>query len=164
MNSDFIVRGDNLPVLTQLTVSQATGLDSPRALIWGIDLATAGSRHAAQKQLRRECRDVAQASAAQPNLTHLFIVYTHGAAMAEGSCLTSAAQSAARLHAELERSRGRFVEVVLIDATGWENGEALRDRILQTVNAPAGVAGDVALGWHAIADASIHQAAMQQLC
>ena len=56
------------------------------------------------------------------------------------------------------------MEVILIDATGWEDGEALRERILQTVATPAGVAGDVALGWHALTDASIHRAAMEQLC
>lgn len=164
MTPDYIVRGDHLSVLSSLAAGQGTGLDSPRALVWGVDLASAASRRAAHKRLRLECRDVAHASASQPGLTHLFVVYTHGAALPEGSCLTSAAQAATRLHAELERTRGRFVEVILIDATGWENGDALRDRIAQTVAAPAGVAGDVALGWHDITDASIHQAAMQQLC
>lgn len=160
----FIVRGDHLPILTPLAVSQASALVPPRALVWGVDLGAAPSRRAANKQLRLACRDVLRAAPARQALAHLFVVYTHGPVLLEGTCLTVAGRVAAKLHADIERAWGRFVEVVLLDVTGWEDGEALRDRIVQTVATPAGVAGDVALGWHSLTDASIHQAAMEQLC
>lgn len=160
----FVVRGDHLPILAPLAVSQASGLEPSRAMVWGVDLGGAPSRRAAHKQLRIACRDVLDVAAAHQALAHLFVVYTHGAALLEGTCLTAAGQVAAKVHAELERARGNFVEVIVIDATGWEDGEALKDRIVQTVATPAGVAGDVALGWHSLTDASIHQAAMEQLC
>lgn len=164
MTATFIVRGTPLPVLTALTSSQSTRAEPVRALVWGVDLTSATSRRAAQKHLRTECRQVAESAAALPALAHLFIVYIHDATLPEGSGLTSAAQIAAKLHAELERTRGRFVEVIFIDATGWDDGETLRERIVETVAQPAGVAGDIALGWRAICDTSIHKAAMAQLC
>ncbi|MFB8146914.1 hypothetical protein ACFC1W_09210 [Microbacterium sp. NPDC056003] len=162
--ADYIVRGDHLAVLSALAVSQASGLESPKTLVWGLDLASAPTRRAAHKQLRLESRGIARACQAQSSLTHLFVVYTHGASLPEGSCLSAAAQTATRLHAELERSRGRFIEVILIDATGWENGDDLRDRVVQSASTPAGVAGDLALGWHDITDMSIHQAATAKIC
>lgn len=164
MINDFIVRGDHLPILGSLAAHQATSQDAPRALVWGVDLSDAETRRTAHKHLRLECRSVAAVAAAHPSLAHVFIVYSHGAALPEGSCLDFASQAASRLHAEFERARGRFVEVILIDATGWEDGDALRHRIAQTVSTPAGVAGDLALGWHDITDASIHRAAMARLC
>lgn len=164
MTGGFIVRGDHLPILTALAAGQSTGLDAPRAMIWGLDLSTAPNRHAVHKRLRQESKDIAAITATHPSLVHLFIVYSHGAALHEGACLSSAAQAAARLHTEFERSRRRFVEVVFIDATGWEDDEALCDRIVQTVATPAGIAGDVALGWHDITDTTIHRAAMARYC
>lgn len=164
MNPAFIVRGDHLPILTPLAGSQTSALEPPRALVWGVGLGAAPSRRTAHKQLRFACRDVLRAATAHQTLAHLFVVYTRGPALLGGTCRTAAGRVAAKLHADLERSWGRFVEVVLIDVTGWEDGETLRDRIVQTVTTPAGVAGDVALGWHSLTDASIHQAAMEQLC
>lgn len=164
MTSSFIVRGDHLPILTALAAGQSTGLDAPRAMVWGVDLSAAPTRHAAQKRLRQEIKDIAAITATHPSVVHLFIVYSHGGALLTGACLGSAAQAANRLHTEFERARGRFVEVVFIDVTGWEDSEALRDRIVQTVATPAGVAGDVALGWHDITDATIHRAAMSRFC
>ena len=162
--ADYIVRGDHLPILNALAVSQASGLDSPKTLVWGLDLAPAQTRRAAHRRLRLESHGIARACQPQSRLTHLFVVYTHGASLPEGSCLSAAGQAATRLHAELERSSGRFIEVILIDATGWENGDDLRDRVVQTASTPAGVAGDLALGWHDITDMSIHQAATAKIC
>jgi hypothetical protein len=51
-----------------------------------------------------------------------------------------------------------------VDLSGWDDSETLRDRIVETVAQPAGVAGDIALEWHAISHTSIHRAAMTQLC
>ena len=122
MSTEIIVRGDHLPVLVPLTVVQASGSDLPQALVWGLDLGTERSRHAAQKRLRRVGQEVADYSAAQPGLRYLFVVYTHGGSLPEGSCLGAAAQAATRLHAEFERSRGREIDVVTLDVTGWEDG------------------------------------------
>ena len=164
VSATFTVHGDPLPILAPLNAGRTEVLESPRALVWGLDLAATASRRNAHKRLRSECQTVMSVAFEQPTLAHLFVVYTHGSALPLGSCLTAAGQAAAKLHAELERARGRFEEVVLIDATGWENGEVLRDRIVHSVATPAGVAGDIALDWHSIAHASIHEAAMAQLC
>ncbi|HEX5730257.1 hypothetical protein [Microbacterium sp.] len=162
MSTEVIVRGDDLPVLGPLTVVQASGSDLPHALVWGLDLGNERSRHAAQKRLRRVGQEVGDYSAAQPGLRHLFVVYSHGGSLPEGSCLGAAAQAATRLHAEFERSRGREIDVITVDVTGWENGELFRDRILEAVDGRHNSPGDAALGWHDILDSSIHAAAMNQ--
>ncbi|WP_127476528.1 hypothetical protein [Microbacterium sulfonylureivorans] len=162
MTADHIVRGDHLPVLMPLAVVQASGPDSPRALIWGLDLRDEKSRHAAQKRLRHVCQDVESVAGMYPRLTHVLVAYTHGGSLPEGSCLGSAAHAATRIHSTLERTRGRPIDVVTLDVTGWENGELLRDRVLETVATARDAAGDVALGWHDIVDTPIHAAAMRQ--
>ncbi len=162
MTTDLIVRGDHLPVLLPLAVVQGSGSDSPRALVWGVDLRDEKSRHAAQKRLRHVCQEVQTIAGTYPRLTHVLVAYTHGGALPEGSCLSSAATAATRMHSTLERTRGRPIDVVTLDVTGWENGELLRDRVLETVATAPDAAGDVALGWHDIVDTSIHAAAMRQ--
>lgn len=164
MTATFIVRGDQLPVLTPLTSEQSLDLGVARALVYGVDLTAASSPRSAHKQLRARSRDAAGDASPLPGLAHMFVVYAHGPTVRKGSCQTAAGQIAATLHAEFERGRGRYVEVVLIDASGWGDGETLRERIIQAVSTPAGVAGDIALNWRAIAGRSIHQAAMADLC
>jgi hypothetical protein len=162
MTADFILRGDLLPVLLPLAVAQASGQESPRALVWGLDLRDEKSRHAAQRRLRRVCHEVEAVAAGYPRLTHVLVAYSHGGSLPEGSCLGSAAQAATRMHSTLERRRGGPIDVVTLDVTGWENGELLRDRVLEVVGSARDAAGDVALGWHDIVDASIHAAALRQ--
>lgn len=162
MTADLIVRGDHLAVLSPLTVIQAPGSESPRALVWGLDLRDEATRHAAQKRLRHMSKEVAGFAASYPRLTHVLVAYTHGGSLPEGTCLSTAAQAATRMHSTLERSRGQSIDVVTLDVTGWEDGELLRDRILEAVAGTASAAGDVALGWHDIVDTPIHTAAMQQ--
>ena len=79
VTAEFIVRGDYLPGLIPLAVAQASGPDSPKALVWGVDLGDERSRHAAQKRLRRVCQEVGAYSSVHPRLAHLFVVYTMGA-------------------------------------------------------------------------------------
>jgi hypothetical protein len=164
VTSEVLVRGDQLPVLVPLAVVQASGEQSPTAVVWGVDLSNEPSRRAAQKRFRRVCSEVGAYAAAHARVTHLFVVYSHGGALPEGACLSTAGLAATRLHSDMERSRGRSFEVVALDVTGWENGELFRDRILEAVTRNADAAGDVALGWHDITDASIHSAAMRQFC
>jgi hypothetical protein len=162
MTADLIVRGDHLQVLLPLAVVQASGGDSPRALVWGVDLRDEKSRRAAQKRLRGACHDVEAVAAAHPRLTHVLVAYTHGGSLPEGSCLGSAARAATRMHSTLERTRGRSIDVVTLDVTGWEDGELLRDRVIEAMATARNAAGDVALGWHDIVDSSIHAAALRQ--
>lgn len=162
MTAEIIVRGDQLPVLIPLSVVQASGDRSPDAVVWGVDLADEPSRRIAQKRVRRACREVGRYAASHPGLAHLFVVYSHGGALPEGSCLGTAGQAATRLHADVERSSGRSLDVVALDVTGWEDGELFRDRILEAVTGHASATADVALGWHDITDSSIHSAAMRQ--
>ncbi|HEX5858658.1 MAG TPA: hypothetical protein VFY91_11175 [Microbacterium sp.] len=162
MTAAFIVRGDHLPVLVPLAVAQSSGSDSPEALVWGVDLAGERSRHAAQKRLKKVCQEVGAYSAVHPRLAHLFVVYTHGGSLPEGSCLGTAAQAATRLHAGFERTRGRDIDVITLDVTGWEDGELFRNRIIEAVSAHDHGTGDAALGWHDIVDSSIRSAAMSQ--
>lgn len=164
MSEDFIVRGDHLAVLNATVVAQSAGTTSPRALIWGVDLSADTTPRSAAKHLRQSGRDALKVAAAHPDLAHVFVLYSHGGALGEGSCLHSAAQAATRVHAGLERARGRYVDVFAIDVTGWEDTDTLQRRIRDAVTARAGAAGDVALGWHEIVDESIHAAAMKQLC
>lgn len=94
----------------------------------------------------------------------MFVAYRRGGSLPEKRCLAVAGQAATRTHADMERSRGRYVDVVVLDVTGWEDGDTLLDRVVEAVSGRAGAAGDAALVWPEIVDASIHQAAMQQRC
>lgn len=162
MTAEIIVRGDQLPVLVPLAVAQAAGSVLPTAMVWSVDLGDESSRRSAQKRLRRICAELGEYAAAQPRLNHLFVVYTHGGALREGTCLSTAGQAATRLHATIERSRGRSLDVIALDVTGWEDGELLRDRIIEAAETPAGTAAEIALGWHEITQDSIRVAAAKQ--
>lgn len=162
MSADILVRGDHLPALNELAVNQTEATASPRALVWGIDLGECSTRLAVKRQLRHAFDDVVRIARSDNRLVHLFLPYSHRGAMPQGSCLSSAARLAAKLHAALERELGRDVDVVAIDITGCENGELLRDRIANTVSAPAGPAGDMALAWPELTRQSIRSAALQQ--
>jgi hypothetical protein len=162
MTAELIVRGDQLPVLIPLAVAQASGSASPTAMVWGVDLAGEPSRRLAQKRFRRMCAEVGEFAASHPRLDHLFIVYTHGGALPEGTCLSTAGHAATRLHATIERSRGRSLDVIALDVTGWEDGELIRDRIIDAAETPTGTAADIALGWHDITEDSIRVAAAKQ--
>jgi hypothetical protein len=63
----------------------------------------------------------------------------------------------------MERSRGRYVNVVVLDVTGCEGGELLRERITEAIRTRPSAAGDAALPWQDITDRTIHEAAMQQV-
>jgi len=162
LNAPFIVRGDELTVLNLLAAQQAPASASPRALVWGVDLRDAPSRPAAKRQLRQACRDAHQYAKSWSGIVHVIVVYVQRGSLPSGACLGAAAQSASRTHAELERTRGRYVDVVVLDVTGCEGGELLRDRIMEAVTARPGVAGDAALPWEEITSRSIHEAALQQ--
>lgn len=164
LNATYIVRGDDLPVLHPLAATQAPASESPRALVWGVDLRGAPSRTAARRHLRHACRDAHEYAKTWSSIIHVIVVYVQGSALTAGACLSTAAQSASRTHAELERTRARYVDVVVLDVTGCEGGELLRDRVLEAVNARPGAAGDAALPWQDITTRTIHEAAMQQVC
>lgn len=164
LNATYIVRGDDLPVLHPLAAAQAPASESPRALVWGVDLRDATSRMAARRLLRHACRDAHEYAKTWSAIVHVIVVYVQGGALPAGACLPAAAQSASRTHAEMERTRARYVDVVVLDVTGCEGGEMLRDRVMEAVNARPGAAGDAALPWQDITGQTIHEAAMQQVC
>lgn len=162
MTATFLVRGDDLPVLRPLAVAQATASDYPRALIWGVDLRYTQTRRAAKQQLRQACRDAYEDATGWSGIVHVVVVYTQGGSLPPGTCSFAASQAATRAHAEMERSRGRYVDVVVLDVTGWEDGHTLYERVIEAVSARPGAAGDAALAWWEILDSSIHEAAMRQ--
>ena len=158
----FLVRGDDLPVLHPLTVAQATASDPSRALIWGVDLRHGQTRRSAKKKLRQACRDARKYATGWSGIVHVLVAYAQGGTLPPGTCAATAGQAAAQAHAEMERSRGRYVDVVVLDVTGWEDGDTLHDRVIEAVSGRPGAAGDAALAWREILDSPIHEAAMQQ--
>ena len=163
LNASYLVRGDDLAVLHPLAASQAEASASPRALTWGVDLRGASSRMAARRQLRHACRDAHEYAKSWSALVHVIVVYVQSSSLPPGACLGAAAHSASRTHAEMERSRGRYVNVVVLDVTGCEGGELLRERITEAIRTRPSAAGDAALPWQDITDRTIHEAAMQQV-
>lgn len=162
MNATYLVRGDDLTVLHPLAVRQAPASTSPRALIWGVDLRESPSRMAAKRELRQACRDAYTYAKSWPSVVHVVVAYAQSAGLPSGACLATAAHSASRAHAEIERSRGRYVDVVVLDVTGCESGELLRDRVMEAISTRPGAAGDAALPWEDLTAHTIHEAAMQQ--
>lgn len=171
MPGRMVVLGDELRVLTSLSsrddvisgADAAPGLPgSPRAAVVGLDLRDALSLHDAKRQLKEALRGVMQDVRRYPDLAHICVVYLIPEKVNENRVCTAAAGIASRLHAALERDRGEYVDVILLDATACGDGDVLAERIGERMRQKAGHHTDTALTWSDIQDRSIARATMDE--
>jgi len=173
MSGCTVILGDDLPVLHQLSQSTgvATGVDSAftppravfaRALVIGMDLSGATSARDAKRALKDELRQALTDTRRYPELVHVFITYLAPAHVSGDRLSSAAAGIASRLHAALERARGQYVDVILLDVTHCTDGSVLAARILERAQQKAGAHADTALGWSDIQHRSIVRATLAE--
>lgn len=168
-----VILGDQLAVLTPLAayIEREAGEHPPgaspspssaRAAVIGLDLRDATSLREVKRRLRditdRAARDVR----GYPDLVHLFVVFLVPAAVRADRLSSATAGIASRLHAALERERGQYVDVALINATGCGDSLRLTARIADRVRERAGMHTDIALDWQEIRDRSISDIALDE--
>ena len=133
---------------------------SPHAVLAFADLRD-DSRHAAKERLRARATLAAVETKRYPEIRHVvFIVLLpprHAAAFDR-----IASRLGGRLHAEVERSNARDVEVTFLDASSCGDVAALTERLLDRCGDPVGQHGVVVLDWDDIRDHSIRRAARDQ--
>lgn len=126
-------------------------------LVWAIDIAGIERRREAKCQLRSAATRALEASRACGDLKHLVIPYR--AASAHRRFLHFTAQSnARRLHSELERAHGRYVDVVLIDLSEIDDNHLLTQRVDELACTGRGIVGYAAISWEVLRSESIREA------
>lgn len=159
MTSHIVVTGDTLePFASVLEDSDDDGV--PTCLVRFIDAAECLTPRAARRRLKERFLDLLDDARSLPALRHVLVLYAHSNVVPAERVHSAAAGLATRLHAELERGHGRYVDVVLLDITGCDDVALLRRRVVEAAESPAGTSGDSALTWDEVRDRSIHDAAM----
>ncbi|WP_435742532.1 hypothetical protein [Microbacterium sp. PMB16] len=139
---------------SQLAAAEAT---ETRCLVWAIDLAGVERRREARRILRSGAAEAFAASRAYRGLRHLVVTYR--GADGRRRALRFAAQSMARrLHSELERVRGRYVDVVVIDLSGVDGQGLVTQRIDELAGTGSGIVGYAAIPWEDLRGESIRDA------
>lgn len=155
MTPRIALSGDTLePYATAITPTAET--TDATCLVWLIDLTTVDTPRAARRRLKEHFRGLLAASTAHSGLRHVLVLYAHQDLVPARRVEPAARSIASRLHAEIERRRGRYVDVILLDVTRCEDLPLLDERIAEVALLRAGMAGDTALIWEDIRERSIH--------
>lgn len=158
MNPRIAVAGDRpQPLGSAIDAIAQSG--EPTCLLWLIDLSAETSARRVRAELKSRYADMLAHAASLTALRHLIILCLHDESIAERKVHAAGAAFATRLHAELERARGRYVDVAVIDISACRDTRRLLDRVEEAADQPAGPAGSVALTWREIRDRTIHAAA-----
>lgn len=158
MNPRIAVAGDR-PQPLGAAIDALAHDGEPSCLLWLIDLSAEPSARRVRAELKNRYDEMLAHAAGLAALRHLIILCLHDERIAERKVHTAGAALATRLHAELERARGRYVDVAVIDISACRDTRRLLDRVAEAADQPAGPAGSVALTWSEIRDRTIHAAA-----
>lgn len=134
--------------------SAAPEVTDARCLVWSIDLAGVERRREAGRLLRAGAAEALAASGAYGDLRHLVLTY-RGPDTRRRSLRFTARGIARRLHSELERTRGRYVDVVVIDLSGIDRRGLLAQRVDELASTGRGIVGYAAIPWEDLRDESI---------
>jgi hypothetical protein len=125
-----------------------------RCLVWAIDLSGVERPREARRILRSGAAEALAASRTFRDLKHLVVTY-HGANSRRRALRFTAQSIARRLHSELERSRGRYVDVVVIDLSAIDSRGLLGQRIEELAGTGRGIVGYAAIPWEDLRAESI---------
>ncbi|MCR2812840.1 hypothetical protein NQ166_00750 [Microbacterium sp. zg.Y1090] len=137
--------------------SGAAALSAPRAVLAFADLRD-DTRRSGPERLRTLAALSLTAAARQPSVRHLIFAVMLAPRHA-GRFDRIASALGARLHSDLERDRGRDVEVTFLDVSDCTDVPGLTERLLDRCDDPAGLHGVVVLDWADIRERSIAYAA-----
>lgn len=155
MTARILLSGDHLEPYASAIASVQEGA-AATCLVWLIDLTAVDTPRAARRRLKEHFRALLATSTSHPGLRHVLVLYAHQDLVPQRRVEPAARSIASRLHAEIERSRGRFVDVILLDVTQCDDLPLLSERINEVAILRAGMAGDAALTWDDIRERSIH--------
>ena len=155
MTARILLAGDSLEPYAS-GVTAASGGNGATCLVWLIDLTALDTPRAARRRLKEHFGELLATAALHAGLRHVLVLYAHQDLVPARRIEPAARSIASRLHAEIERSRGRFVDVILLDVTYCDDLSLLDDRVAEVAVLRAGMAGDAALTWDDIRERSIH--------
>lgn len=158
MKPRIAVAGDRPQPMAGALDALASGGDAT-CLVWVIDLRAESSTHRSRVELKQRYDALLAHAADFPALRHILVMVLHSTRIPDRKIHAAAAALATRLHADLERARGRYVDVAVIDISACQDTRRLLDRVEEVAVTAAGPVGNVALTWHEIRDRSIHAAA-----
>ncbi len=154
MEAPFLVRGDPLPEVSPLETS---GYQPSRGLFWGLNLTQCRTR----KQARAEWHDAIEKTKAEldahPAVRRLCIGCSRPRQFRQNALVRVPDGLALRLHNDLERDRGRYVCVTVLDITGCDDPALLQVRLREALAQPV-MWSDLTIAWSSIADTSLAEA------
>lgn len=152
MDAPFLVRGDPLPELGPLTeVSCGT---RPHGLLWGVDLTRCRTRKHARAVWHGAVDGVKTVLDAHPEVRRVCLACTRPRQFPHNALIRTPDGLALRLHNDLERDRGRYACVLVLDITGCDDPTVLHARLREALATPMKWA-DLTLTWNSIADTSV---------
>lgn len=124
-------------------------------VVWGSDLTQEDRPRLARRALRASAAEALTVVRAHASLKHLVLIY-RGSPQHRRRLRSSAQSVARRLHAELERTRARYVDVVVIDITDLDDHPMIEQRLSKLAGTTAGIVGYAAIRWEDLHEESIH--------
>ncbi|OYC98010.1 hypothetical protein [Microbacterium sp. Yaish 1] len=158
MNPRIAVAGDRPEPMAAAIASLATA-GEPTCLVWTVDLEAEPTARRSRVELKQRYDSLLAHASGLAALRNLVVLLRHADRVPERKMHAAAAALATRLHADLERARGRYVDVAVVDISSCTDTRRLLDRVEEVAGTAAGPVGNVALTWHEIRDRSIHAAA-----
>lgn len=152
MSIPFLVRGDVLPELGPIPHSS----DTKRfcGLFWGLDLRHRHTRKQARSAWRAAVDGVKAELDAHPELQRICMACSRPQRFPQNARIRMPAGLAPRLYTDLERDRGRYVSVLVLDVTGCDDPALLRSRLCEALTHSTGWA-DLTLNWDGLVDTSV---------
>lgn len=71
----------------------------------------------ARSRLKEACKEAYEYALKWPSVRHLIVTYVRHPDVRTSACLSLAERSGSRIHADAERARGRYLDVVTLDIT-----------------------------------------------
>lgn len=149
----IIVRGDPLPHLPA-TQALEPG-ERARGLCWGVDLTSCTLRKKAREAKRRALQAINGELDAHPQIKRICIPVLRPTEPPHSRNIKVPPGLALRLHNDLERDRGMYVPVTVIDITGCDDPELLHTRVREALG-PSARWSDLSVTWNEIAENSLH--------
>ena len=155
MKATYLTRGDPLPVTDTPPEPQQT--DCPRGLFWGLDLTECTTRKQARHAWHDAVASLKSELDAHPEIRRVCIgcarpqrfPYSVLVGLPEGLAL--------KLHNDLERDRGRYVNTLVLDVSECDDPELLHERLREALCTKAAWS-DLTLTWEQVRDSDVHEA------
>lgn len=153
MSVPFIVRGDPLPHLLAPQILEVG--ERARGLCWGVDFTPCTLRRKARETKRRALNAIKAELDTHPQIRRICILVLRPTKLPQSKFIKVPPGLALQLHNDLERDRGIYAPVTVIDVTGCDDTELLHTRLCEALGPSSGWS-DLSVTWNEIAENSLH--------